>query len=318
MVVGRVVLAAAAALLAGCAAVSAPSSTPASLGQRPSLTPDPTPTLPPGVAQVLDIGEPVYDITSAGDTVWLEGDFTLHQLDGATGEILQSMPGYAPSVVDGTLWYLRDEELVSADPTSGQERAVYHPPMLGQRTVHDGVLWVANEQTGTLASIDLERNEVLSEVALPDGEPKAVEHWEDAVWVVIDGSDVVVRADPRTGEITDSIDAGRRPHSVAVGFGSLWVIEHGGAEVLRLQPNGDVAAAIAGPGINVAIAAVSDSVWAAAYDSIMQVDPATNKVIREIEIGHSDWYAIAASQDSLWLTSGERRAVFQIPCPDGC
>jgi DNA-binding beta-propeller fold protein YncE len=318
MVLARFTLAAALVLLAGCSAGSssaAESSAPSASVPPSSPTAVPTPTLPTGVAQVVDFKPFAYGIVSAGDTVWVEGENQLSQLDGATGEILQTIPGFWPGVSGDTLWYVRDEQLVAADLVSGEERAVYKPPMLGQRAVRDGVLWVASEGSGTLVSIDLESNAILSEIEIPSGEPKWVESWEEAIWVVIDGSDVVLRVDPENGQITDTIEAGIRPHSVAVGFGSLWVIEHGAAEVIRLDPDGQVLATIDGPGINVAITVAGDSLWAASATGIVEIDPATNEVVSEIALGSGDWYAMAASQDSLWLTSGEGGVLYQIPLP---
>ena len=305
----RSMLLVAVVLLGGCTSVAAPTS---DLDTRPTATARPTPTLPPGAAQLLDLDEPVWGIASAGDTLWVEGDSALHQLDGGTGEVLQELHGFWPRVVGDTLWYQRDDEIVAANAATGAEIAAYRPPTLRGTTVEDGVLWVAGED-GILTSVDLETNQVLSEIKLPEGEPKWVEPWADAIWVVIDGSDVVVRVDPATGEIIGETEAGRRPHSVAVGFGSLWVTEHGDTELLRLDSRGRVQAKIRGPGINVAIAITDDAVWAASPGGVMEIDPSTNEVLREIKLGSGDFYALAVSHESLWLTTGPSGKVFQIP-----
>jgi DNA-binding beta-propeller fold protein YncE len=303
---------------AGCSAVATPSSVSdaaaTTASRAESLTPTPTP-MPEGLAQVVDFTDMVWGVASAGQTIWVEGN-ELHQLDGATGEELQTLPGFWPTIIGDTLWYLRDDELVAADPQTGRERATYQPPILGT-TVHDGILWTADEETGKLARIDLDTDKVLGQLQLPTGEPKWIEAWEGAIWVVIDGSDVVVRIDPRTGKITDTIETGSRPHSVVTGFGSLWVIEHGIGEVLRLEPeHGEIEARIAGPGINVAIAVAGDYVWASSTDSIMKIDPATNQVVGEIELGFGELYGMAASQGSLWVTTGGAgKGLYQIPIP---
>lgn len=310
MFAGRIRLTAAAVLLTGCSAIAAPTGS----TNTPSLSPtaSPTPEVPVGVAQVIDFGEAVWGVEAAGDTVWFEGENVLYQLDGATGEALTNMPGFAPSIYDDTLWYLRDEELVAADPSSGEEQAVYQPPKLGT-LVHEGVLWAADEEAGTLSRINLKTNKVLGKVNLPRGEPKWVEYWEGAIWVVIDGSDVVLRVDPATGKIIDTVDAGSRPHSVAIGFGSLWVTLHGESKLLRLAPDGTVQATIPGPGINVGIAIAGDYVWASSPDGVMQLDPATNEVVKEITLGFGDWYALGASGEFLWLTTADAGKAYQIP-----
>ena len=319
MVVWRLSLAVVAVVLAGCTAAppqTAPSGSPAP-SASPSAAPTamPTPKLPPGVARVVELQPFVYGIESAGDSVWVEGDFRLHQLDAATGEILQVLPGSSPTIADGLLWYQRDDDLVAADATTGAERATYHPPQLGKRAVHAEDLWVASEDTGMLTHTNVESGEVLGQLELPQGEPKWVEYWEDAVWVVIDGSDVILRVDPETDTLTSTIDAGRRPHSVALGFGSMWVTEHGSTELLRLAPDGTTEATIRGPGINVAVTAAGDYLWAASPGGLMQVDPRTNEVVDEVRLGSGDWYDVAATEDSLWLTTADRGYVYEIPVP---
>jgi hypothetical protein len=300
---------------AACGASGGPSSGPSGPTPTPATSPVafPTPTLPPAIAQVVDVHDQlVWRIASAGNTIWVEGESRthepgsgmLHQLDGATGELLRSIPGSVPFVDGDTLWYSRADDLVEADAQTGEERATYQPPVLGTM-VHDGILWATDEEKGILARVDLKNEEVTGQLKLPDGEPKQLAFWEGAVWVVIDGSDVVLRVDPRTMTVTDEVPAGLMPHSLAAGFGALWVIEHGTTEVVRLQPNGEVSASISGPGLTVAITVARGYVWATGPHTIAKIDPATNEIVNEIEIGYSDYYGMTFSQGSLWITTGK-------------
>ena len=315
---GRARLATLVIVLAGCGAAGAPSATPGHTTvatSRPDATrartPEPTPTLPPGVVQVIDLGEQIWGVVSAGDTVWVEGDMRLHQLDGATGAVLKTVAGSWPSVRGDTLRYLRDDDLVEADAVSGVQRAVYSPGVPGT-TVHDGVLWADDEQAGTLVAVDLDSGDVLHTLQHPPGEAKWVEYWEGAIWTVIDGSNVVLRVDPDTGEILSTSAAGSRPHSVAIGFGSLWVTDHGSADVQRFAPDGSLEATIHGPGINVGIAAADDTIWAAAPTGAMEIDPETNEVVRDVELGPGDWYGMAVSQGFVWLTKADAGRLYQL------
>jgi streptogramin lyase len=271
------------------------------------------PSLPAGVARRVDVGEMVYGVVASGGTVWLESDSGMQQLDVETGEVRQTIPGSFPTLMDETLWLLDGDRVVGVDSSTGEEVVSYTPPRVGGTAVHDGLLWAANEETGTLSKVDLEQGEVLGEIALPSGEPKAVAFWKGAVWVVIDGSDVILRVDPDSLEVTHTIDGGLRPHSVAVGFGSLWVTEHGTDTLRRIGPTGEIEATIAGVGINVAIAMTGESVWAATTYGIAEIDPASNQIVREITLGGGDWYAMAYAQGALWLTTGEGGFVYQIP-----
>lgn len=306
--------------LAACGGASpSPDSTaagPATAAPDPTATARPSPTLPAGVSRVVPIGEHVYGISAAEDSIWVEGANRLLQLDAVTGEQRRALPGWAPRVDATTLWYLRGDQLVEADSLTGAERAVYTPPHLAT-TVLERTLWAASEETGTLYAIDLDTNELLHETELPDGEPKWVEAWEEAIWVVIDGiGSGVYRYDPATGrQLTGLALAGKRPHSVTVGFGSLWVSDHGSANLYRMALDGTLDATIPGPGWEVAVATTADSVWAAASKGLLRVDPSTNAVIGEITLGLGDWYGLAAASGYLWLTTGGGKRLLQMPVP---
>lgn len=298
--------------LAACSTASAPG--PTGPGDRPTLPMSPSATaLPDGLWQVVDLGEPVWGAQSAGETFWVEGgEGGIHQLDGASGDELQSLPGSWPVVQDGKLWYVRDDALVEANATTGKQLASYHPPVLGT-AVHDRILWAADEETGILSRVDLASNRIVHRTRLPAGEPKWVGFWEGAIWVVIDGSDVLVRVDPESGRIVDKIKTGTRPHSVAIAFGSLWVTDHGQVSLERFGPDGDHQAVIEGPGLNVAITATADAIWAASPDGVMKIDPSTNSVVKKIPLGYGEWYAAAAtSQGFVWLTSADGGRLYQV------
>lgn len=308
-------------LVAGLAACTGqPGASVSNADPTPSALPEsssaPSSALPPGVARALAFGEPVYGIEKAGETFWVEGRNVLYQVDGSTGEVIQQLPGSGPSVIADSLWYQLEQELIEADAASGAELHRYRPPKLGARTVKDGVLWVASEDDGMLTRISLESNAVLGEVALPFGEPKAVVAFGGAVWVVVDGMDVVLRFDATTGELTDTIEPGSRPHSVLVAFDSLWVINHGSASLVRLEPeHGAVLTTIQGPGLNVAITAAGESVWAATWNGLAEIDPGANTIVDQIELGSGEEYAMVESAGSLWLTTGEGGVVYEIPVP---
>src|SRR5687767_7836330 len=71
-------------------AEGAPAASPLATAVR---TPRPSPTLQPGVAQVIHFEEQVWGVVAAGDAIWVEGHFKLHQLDGSSGEELRTVDG---------------------------------------------------------------------------------------------------------------------------------------------------------------------------------------------------------------------------------
>jgi hypothetical protein len=308
--------------LAGCTSAGGPTSVPGPSAGPTTLsetapataTPRPIPTLRPGIAQAIDFEEDVWGIVASGDAVWVEG-LKLYQLDGTTGEALRTVDGWWPRVSDGSLWYLREGALVRADPDTGGERRSWSLPenLLGT-TVHDGLMWTSVEGSGMVTAFDLAEDKVRYEIPRPPGEVKWIEAWEGLIWAVVDGTGGhIVRIDPDTGDVVDEIETGGRPHSVVTAFGSLWITDHGTANVLRFAPDGTLQATVPGPGINVGIAATDDAVWAAGPDGIYRIDPATDLATRHVELGAGDWYGLAAAAGNLWLTTAQGKKVLQIP-----
>ena len=110
----------------------------------------------------------------------------------------------------------------------------------------------------------------------------------------------------------DDIDAGYRPHSVVAAFGSLWITDHGKAQLFRIGPDGNEQAKIQGPGVNVAITASETSIWAAGPESLFEIDPTTDAIVGKTPVDHDEWYGLAYSAGFLWMTSGESGKLLQI------
>jgi streptogramin lyase/tRNA A-37 threonylcarbamoyl transferase component Bud32 len=96
--------------------------------------------------------------------------------------------------------------------------------------------------------------------------------------------DYVARLDPNTREVAAKIPVGEHPVDVAVGEGSVWVLDKDGS-VRRLDPVTNKATVIEGIAEDPrAIAAGEGAVWVAdgAARVIRKVDPATNRVVGSI------------------------------------
>ena len=314
-----------AAVAMGCSTAStspslppgAPPSAVASAAPTGSLTPA-SPSALAGVRTVLSFDSEVFGIEAHGDTLWVESGTPeqpqLFRVDARTGTIGASIPGAGPMVVGDELWYTAGDELVAADADTGAERRRVLPPRLGAFGVADLELWIASESTHTLLRYRPDSGQPPVEIPLPLGEPKAVVMYADAVWVAIDGANVLVRVDPATNQVTDTIDVGPRPHSVAVGFGSLWITDHGVAWLVRVDPTAvAIVKKVEKVGLNVGVTTTADSVWAATPNGIAEVDPASNGVVRTFDWGPSDYHDIAAAAGSVWVTDVKAHSVYEVP-----
>ena len=66
--------------------------------------------------------------------------------------------------------------------------------------------------------------------------PSGIAVGGGGVWVAVTGADKVVRIDPGTRAVTDTIAVGRSPTGVSVGAGSVWVANSGDGTVTRIDP----------------------------------------------------------------------------------
>ena len=73
--------------------------------------------------------------------------------------------------------------------------------------------------------------------------------------------ELVVRIDPDTRAVTDTIRVGRSPAGVAVGAGSVWVANSGDGTVTRINPTTDKPATITVGGSPQALTVADGRVW---------------------------------------------------------
>jgi YVTN family beta-propeller protein len=115
----------------------------------------------------------------------------------------------------------------------------------------------------------------------------------------------VARVDPASRRVTRRIRVGKDPVGVAIGEGSVWVVNGGDDTVSRIDPvSGKVTATIhVGKGAN-SIAFGEGAVWVANWSerSISRIDPADDKV-STISVDDPP-LAIAVGDGDLWVIGG--------------
>jgi DNA-binding SARP family transcriptional activator/streptogramin lyase len=127
-----------------------------------------------------------------------------------------------------------------------------------------------------------------------------------AIWVSDGGQQTVVRIDPKTREIVQTIGIGADVRGLAAGFGSIWVAGGDSATLSRIDPrtNRVIATIRLGhshgvPNGAFAIAAGAGSVWTTAgADSVDRIDPHTNRIVTHIAIPAIG--SLAAGDRSAW------------------
>ena len=187
----------------------------------------------------------------------------------------------------------------------------------------DGAVWVGNTESNTLTKID---PETLAPTANPGIglKPGGVVVGAGAVWVgAIESrpskesteAASVLRLQPATGAVVDTIDIGRGRDPTAVAMAAspnaIWVAHREGFELVRINPATDKVAKRV-EGLDPSGVAVYDrAVWVSdrAGSAVVRLDGET-PTKTTISLGSSP-YAIASAGGKLWAAAG-RDEVWQI------
>ena len=214
---------------------------------------------------------------------------------------------------DGSVW------LIEPDPdeiTLGGSVDVGGAPE-GIAVDDDNSGWVANGSSGSVLKLvpgvqGGDSDECVSdrlpfqcaEVPGPFAKSYGVAVGLGSVWVTNSGSDSVTQIDPGSpGEIPEPIQVGRKPESIVVEDGSVWVANRGDS-FSRLDPGDDYEnheTPVEGtrPGSLSTTTVLSGS--PGAIRSVVKIDPDTPDDQEEIDLGSVQQGIIAAS-DWIWVS----------------
>jgi len=169
-------------------------------------------------------------------------------------------------------------------------------------------LWVMTD-TG-IVRIDPATNKVVTSYALTsssDGYGLAV--TDNALWLTVFDSDLVVRMDPATGRRVAAIDSPPGPGPIIVFDGEVWFGGHHAGNINRIDPNTNTIIASVqvnpagrgGPGV---IVPIQQGLWVGFgdYPEVVEVDPKSAKVTRTVAIPDTDGVPFDAGQGRIWMT----------------
>jgi virginiamycin B lyase len=119
------------------------------------------------------------------------------------------------------------------------------------------------------------------------------------------------RIDPASNKVNAEIEVGELPESLAVGFGSVWVSNHRGGTVSRVNPTtnevvAEVAVSPPGPGGPHFLGPGGDSMWVGVpmRGEVVRIDPATNQPSGAVQIPGAGCHDLATDGVTLWLAGG--------------
>lgn len=150
--------------------------------------------------------------------------------------------------------------------------------------------------------------------------PVALTEAGGSVWVVNQTEQNVVRIDPRTRRVVQTIqDVGRDPEAIASSGKDVWVAATTDGSLARINIAADKLVAKIPVGIQpVAVAATADDVWVAnsGDNTVQHVDPATGRADRAIPVGDGP-DGLALDGTTLWVANGRSGSLTQIDTRTG-
>jgi virginiamycin B lyase len=160
-----------------------------------------------------------------------------------------------------------------------------------------------------------------------DDQPDWMASGYGSIWVAVDEAGAVDRIDPTTNEVVASIKVGNHPcDGMAAGFGSIWVPSCSKQAVYRISPARDKVEAViklpvfesfSGTGPFGGLGAGAGAVWmvtegkAGAFDILARIDPGSNEVTDEIQLGHLGG-GVAVGGGSVWVSAPEDGVLVQV------
>jgi ABC-type branched-subunit amino acid transport system substrate-binding protein len=194
--------------------------------------------------------------------------------------------------------------------------------------VGEGAVWVMSANDKTISRIDPRTLAVTGRITAP-GQPTDIAAGLGALWIGKGGGPLagsitvgVARVDPRTGAVTHSARLQDRKRGVdgasfnwgfaniAVGEGAVWALDPD-QTIARIDPKtGRVVATIdveAG-----GVAAGDGGVWALVGNSVVRINPRTNRPGQRIRLTTPAPTAIAVGAGKVWVTAEQEGVVWRI------
>ncbi len=262
-------------------------------------------------------GAPVAIAVGAGGVWVLVGDAVgerLLELDATTGDV-RSTIDLAPvgtesggvAVRGNAVWAATGAWLYRIDPAA---LAVIARVQVGAEATSvlatGSAVWVtrANGRLGQLVRVDPRSTRVVARVAMGGGPLSAAEAF-GSIWVANSSPSSVMRVNPQTDRVTETLLAGRFSSSLSVAHDLLWVA--GDRTLIGLDARGGIARRIRLPRTVIDVAAASGKLWGtdeygSSLGRLLEVDPARGRVTRTVTVGPTP-VALAAGPSVVWVAN---------------
>ena len=163
--------------------------------------------------------------------------------------------------------------------------------------------------------LDTKRAQLGGDVPI-GGRPVSLAVGDDAVWVANADDGTISRIDPDTHRVVKTIGLGADVNDVAVGFGSVWVAGGNDETLFRIDARRNAVEATlrfgkADPLLPKPVFFVAtglQAVWIMRENSVLRIDPATNKVTRSVALPGRP-VDLGAGRGNVWVTMEDEQLV---------
>lgn len=269
----------------------------------------------------------------AFDSIWTMHGFKMLRInpgDMAVTELkLQGAGSYrAMGIGEGALWLadINWGKVFKIDPATNAVALEIPAQMLyveGSVGVGEGSVFVVTSDGGdkTLTRFNAATGAVEATTALPGvGGYVAVEYG--SVWVTGPGSDELYRIDPKTNALVATLKLHDQAKLMCAADGSIWVLSQGDGMVDRIDGKTGTLVATIDSGIRSArggdLTCGGGYVWAHSTTindipalPVVQIDPATNTILRRYSGGRFGW-DLRYGGGWLWMTGA---SVYRVTVP---
>jgi YVTN family beta-propeller protein len=185
--------------------------------------------------------------------------------------------------------------------------------LVTQRLLDDRGATAAPTTGNSVAVVDSSNGGIVGEAGLP-GSPSDVARGVGAIWLSRSGDHSVLRLEPQSGRVEQTIPVGRAPSALVIGRGDLWVANSLDGTVSRIDPglNRVVDTIPVGDGPS-SLAFGRGSLWVANTrgDELVQVDGLSGQVLDRTALPAGPT-GVTYAAGAAWVSSEAVGRVFRI------
>jgi YVTN family beta-propeller protein len=173
-------------------------------------------------------------------------------------------------------------------------------------------LWVSNRLGQSVSLVDGDPAEEIEQFPVPL-KPEGVAVADGSIWVAGYNQPRLLRLDPGSGAVQDTVEVGAPPGNVAFGRGSLWVANGGANTVSKVDPASGAVTTITVGRNPYGLAVGGDAVWVTnrSDGTIQRINPVNGRADQPIAVGRNP-KGIAVAGGAEWVANSDDGTVSQV------